>query len=77
MTPNLGPRFGTPIWDPDLGPLFGPQVWTPILDPQYGPPTVVRHSSENGAINILAIFFFNLNSHFNLYNDVFTCICKM
>jgi hypothetical protein len=31
---------------------------------------VVRHSSEKGAIIILA-FFFNLNSHFNLYNDVF------
>jgi hypothetical protein len=28
-------------------------------------------SSEKGAIIILAIFFFNLNSHFNLYNDVF------
>jgi hypothetical protein len=33
--------------------------------------TVVRHSSEKGAIIILANFFFNLNSHFNLYNDVF------
>jgi hypothetical protein len=33
--------------------------------------TVVRHSSEKGAIIILATFFFNLNSHFNLYNDVF------
>jgi hypothetical protein len=38
MAPNLGPQFGTPIWDPDLrpdlGPGFGPQIWTPILDPQ-------------------------------------------
>jgi hypothetical protein len=36
-----------------------------------GEGTVVRHSSEKGAIIILANFFFNLNSHFNLYNDVF------
>jgi hypothetical protein len=34
------------------------------------PGTVVRHSREKGAIIILAIFFFNLYSHFNLYNDV-------
>jgi hypothetical protein len=35
MTPNLGPKFGTLIWDPDLGPRFGPQIWTPILDPLF------------------------------------------
>jgi hypothetical protein len=30
--PDLGPRFGTPVWDPDLGPQFG----TLILDFDLG-----------------------------------------
>jgi hypothetical protein len=30
---NLGPRFGTPIWDRDLEPRF----WTPNWDPDFGP----------------------------------------
>jgi hypothetical protein len=35
--PDLGPRFGTPIWDPDLGPRFGTRFETPIWDPDLGP----------------------------------------
>jgi hypothetical protein len=28
---NVGPRFGTPIWDPDLGhPHLGPRFGTPM-----------------------------------------------
>jgi hypothetical protein len=42
----------------------------PQHDVGRGGDTVVRHSSEKGAIIILAIFF-TLNSNFNLYNDVF------
>jgi hypothetical protein len=36
--PDLGPRFGTPIWDPDLGPRFGTPIWDPDLGPQFGTP---------------------------------------
>jgi hypothetical protein len=35
---DLGPRFGTPIWDPDLGPRFGTPIWEPDLGPQFGTP---------------------------------------
>jgi hypothetical protein len=34
------------------------------------PPTVVRHSSEKGAI-IFFRFIFRPNYYFNIYNDVF------
>jgi hypothetical protein len=40
--PNLGPQFGTPIWDPDLGVIWDPHLGspfgTPIWDPHLGPP---------------------------------------
>jgi hypothetical protein len=38
MYPNLGPQFGTPIWDPNLGPQFGTPIWDPNLGPQFGTP---------------------------------------
>jgi hypothetical protein len=34
--PDLGPRFGTPIWDPDSGPRFGTPIWDPDLGPRFG-----------------------------------------
>jgi hypothetical protein len=36
--PDLGPRFGTPIWDPDLGPRFETLIWDPDLGPQFRTP---------------------------------------
>jgi hypothetical protein len=40
LDPDLGPRFGTPIWtpiwDPDLGPRFGTPIWDPNLKPRFG-----------------------------------------
>jgi hypothetical protein len=47
LEPNIGLKFGTPIWDPDLGPRFGtpiwdpdlgPPIWDPDLGPRYGSP---------------------------------------
>jgi hypothetical protein len=37
-TLDLGPKFGTPIWDPDLGPRFGTPIWDPDLGPRFGTP---------------------------------------
>jgi hypothetical protein len=37
MVGDMGPRFGTSIWDPDLGGDMGPRYGTPIWDPDLGP----------------------------------------
>jgi hypothetical protein len=65
MDPDLGPRFGTPIWDPDLGPhvldpdlgpRFGTPIWGVIWDLHLGPCMIIiayglilRPSSNNWA----------------------------
>jgi hypothetical protein len=36
LGPNLGPRFGTLIWDPNLGLQLGTPIWDPDLGPQFG-----------------------------------------
>jgi hypothetical protein len=32
---DMGPRYGTLIWDPDLVPWFGTPIWHPDFGPQF------------------------------------------